>query len=132
VADRGDERRFGAVGGFGLRFGQRQIGRLGADPEIKTVAGGQSVARLSIATSENWTDREGQKQERMLDDYIRSHEKSFVDQGKPYIYVSLRLVCLGSGFGFGELALMKDIVRMASVRTTCTTTLATMSKKDFG
>jgi CRP-like cAMP-binding protein len=74
----------------------------------------------------------GQKQERMLDDYIRSHEKSFVDQGKPYIYVSLRLVCLGSGFGFGELALMKDIVRMASVRTTCTTTLATMSKKDFG
>ena len=40
------------------------IGRLGADPEVKTVAGGQNVARLSVATSENWTDREGQKQER--------------------------------------------------------------------
>jgi len=40
------------------------IGRLGADPELKTVTGGQSVARLSIATSENWTDKQGQKQER--------------------------------------------------------------------
>lgn len=40
------------------------IGRLGADPEVKTVTGGQTVARLSIATSENWTDREGKKQER--------------------------------------------------------------------
>lgn len=40
------------------------LGRLGADPEVKTVTGGQNVARLSVATSENWTDREGQKQER--------------------------------------------------------------------
>lgn len=40
------------------------IGRLGADPEVKTVGSGQQVARLSVATSENWTDKEGQKQER--------------------------------------------------------------------
>src|ERR1700730_9734118 len=40
------------------------VGRLGADPELKTVTGGQSVARLSLATSENWTDKQGQKQER--------------------------------------------------------------------
>src|SRR3982750_250182 len=40
------------------------VGRLGADPELKTVTGGQSVARLSIATSENWTDKQGQRQER--------------------------------------------------------------------
>jgi single-strand DNA-binding protein len=40
------------------------IGRLGADPEVKTVSGGNTVARLSVATSENWTDREGKKQER--------------------------------------------------------------------
>lgn len=40
------------------------VGRLGADPEVKTVSGGNTVARLSVATSENWTDREGQKQER--------------------------------------------------------------------
>jgi single-strand DNA-binding protein len=40
------------------------VGRLGADPEVKTVSGGNTVARLSVATSENWTDREGQRQER--------------------------------------------------------------------
>lgn len=40
------------------------VGRLGADPELKTVGSGQQVARLSVATSENWVDREGQKQER--------------------------------------------------------------------
>lgn len=40
------------------------VGRLGADPELKSVGNGQSVARLSIATSEQWTGKDGQKQER--------------------------------------------------------------------
>lgn len=40
------------------------VGRLGADPETRTVGQGQTVTRLSIATSENWNDRDGQKQER--------------------------------------------------------------------
>jgi single-strand DNA-binding protein len=40
------------------------LGRLGTDPEVKTVTGGNTVARLSLATSENWTDKQGQKQER--------------------------------------------------------------------
>lgn len=40
------------------------VGRLGADPEVKNVGQNQTVARLSVATSENWTDKEGQKQER--------------------------------------------------------------------
>lgn len=40
------------------------IGRMGADPEVKTITGGNTVARLSVATSENWKDKEGQKQER--------------------------------------------------------------------
>ncbi len=40
------------------------VGRLGADPETKQVGNGGTVARLSVATSENWVDKEGQKQER--------------------------------------------------------------------
>ena len=40
------------------------VGRLGADPEVKTVTGGNTVARLSLATSETWNDKNGQKQER--------------------------------------------------------------------
>ena len=33
------------------------IGRLGADPEIKQMANGKNVARLSLATSQNWKDK---------------------------------------------------------------------------
>ncbi|MCJ8277334.1 MAG: single-stranded DNA-binding protein [Bdellovibrionales bacterium] len=40
------------------------VGRLGSDPEVKTISSGQTVCRLSVATSENWTDRDGQRQER--------------------------------------------------------------------
>ncbi len=40
------------------------IGRLGTDPEIKTVSENNTVARLSVATSESWNGRNGQKQER--------------------------------------------------------------------
>ncbi len=40
------------------------IGRLGTDPETKTVSTGNAVTRMSVATSENWVDRDGQKQER--------------------------------------------------------------------
>ncbi len=40
------------------------VGRLGTDPEVKTISTGNTVARLSLATSEQWTDKEGQKQER--------------------------------------------------------------------
>jgi single-strand DNA-binding protein len=39
------------------------IGRLGQDPELKTV-GSSQVARLSIATSETYTDKNNQKQEK--------------------------------------------------------------------
>lgn len=40
------------------------VGNLGADPEIKAVGQGTNVARLSVATSESWVDKNGQKQER--------------------------------------------------------------------
>lgn len=40
------------------------IGHLGRDPELRYTQSGQAVANFSIATSEKWTDKEGQKQER--------------------------------------------------------------------
>ena len=33
------------------------IGRLGADPEIKQMVNGKSVARFSLATSQTWKDK---------------------------------------------------------------------------
>lgn len=40
------------------------VGRLGADPEIRYTQSGAGVANFNLATSENWTDRDGQRQER--------------------------------------------------------------------
>ena len=41
------------------------IGRLGADPEIKQMVNGKSVARLSVATSQTWKDKSsGERKEK--------------------------------------------------------------------
>ena len=41
------------------------IGNLGADPEVRALPSGQSVANLRIATSETWNDKaNGERRER--------------------------------------------------------------------
>ena len=41
------------------------IGRIGADPEIKQMVNGKNVARLSLATSQTWKDKNtGEKKEK--------------------------------------------------------------------
>lgn len=39
------------------------VGRLGADPEVRTLEGGTKVASVSLATSERYKDRNGNQQE---------------------------------------------------------------------
>jgi len=39
------------------------IGNLGKDPEVRFTPDGTPVATFSLATSENWTDKSGQRQE---------------------------------------------------------------------
>ena len=36
------------------------VGNLGNDPELKTTPNGSHVCELSVATNENWTDKQGQ------------------------------------------------------------------------
>lgn len=40
------------------------IGNLGRDPEIRYLPSGEAVANFSIATTEQWKDKNGNKQER--------------------------------------------------------------------
>ena len=41
------------------------IGNLGKDPEVRYSAGGSAIANITLATSDQWTDKQsGQKQER--------------------------------------------------------------------
>ena len=40
------------------------IGNLGADPETRTISNGDAMTTFSIATSERWTNKVGEKEER--------------------------------------------------------------------
>ncbi len=69
------------------------IGNLGADPEMRFTQDGRAIAGLRIATSESWTDKQGQKQERtewhsvsmfgklaeIAQQYLRKGSKVFIE-----------------------------------------------------
>lgn len=40
------------------------VGRLTRDPEMRSTPSGANVARIGLATSSNWTDKSGQRQEK--------------------------------------------------------------------
>lgn len=39
------------------------VGRVTADPQLRTTPGGQAVTTLGVATGRTWTDKNGQRQE---------------------------------------------------------------------
>lgn len=41
------------------------IGRLTRDPEVRKIPNGQSVASFAIATNRSWTNKDGQKQDKV-------------------------------------------------------------------
>ncbi|MBW1896055.1 MAG: single-stranded DNA-binding protein, partial [Deltaproteobacteria bacterium] len=40
------------------------IGNLGRDPEVRYTPGGTAVANFTLATTENWTNKDGEKESR--------------------------------------------------------------------
>jgi len=44
-----------------LRNSVQLIGNLGMDPEVKTLESGKTVARISLATTEKYTNKKGDK-----------------------------------------------------------------------
>ena len=62
------------------------IGRLGADPEIKQMVNGKSVARLSLATSQTWKDKNtGEKKEKTEWHRIVVFNEGLVNVVKQYL-----------------------------------------------
>lgn len=74
------------------------VGNLGADPDIHSLTGGQSVANLRIATSESWSDKEtGERRERtewhnvsVFSPNAVSYAQSYLKKGSP-VYIEGRL-----------------------------------------
>lgn len=69
------------------------IGNLGSDPEIRYMPNGEAVANFSIATTDQWKDKQGQKQERTTWHRIVCYRKlaeiveAYVKKGRS-VYVS--------------------------------------------
>ena len=62
------------------------IGRLGADPEIKQMVNGKSVARLSLATSQSWKDKStGEKKEKTEWHRIVVFNEGLVNEVQQYL-----------------------------------------------
>ena len=40
------------------------VGNLGRDPDVRFTPSGRAVAKFSVATTERWTDQQGQRQEK--------------------------------------------------------------------
>ena len=70
------------------------IGNLGADPEVRQTSGGNSVTTLSLATSDQWRDKQtGENQERtewhrvvafqrlaeIMGEYLRKGSKVYIE-----------------------------------------------------
>jgi single-strand DNA-binding protein len=108
------------------------IGNLGADPEVRSTNNGSRVANLSLATSRQWTDQKGEKQEKtewhkvicwnnkgfMLADLVEY--RTWEDKEKQTRYVTeivaREIILLGSrgagGEGSGEFARAKATAKV--------------------
>ena len=72
------------------------IGNLGKDPEMRFMPNGDAVCNFSIATTENWKDKNGQKQEKTEWHNIVIYRKlaeiagEYLKKGQP-VYIEGRL-----------------------------------------
>ena len=65
------------------------IGNLGKDPEIRSTKQGDEIATFSLATSERWVDKDGNKQE-------KTHWHNIVIFNKPLVGIVKKYVTKGS------------------------------------
>lgn len=65
------------------------IGNLGKDPEIRSTKQGDEIATFSLATSERWVDKDGNKQE-------KTHWHNIVIFNKPFVKIVKNYVTKGS------------------------------------
>lgn len=72
------------------------VGNLGRDPEVRYMPNGEAVCNFSIATTDNWKDKSGAKQERTEWHNIVMYRKlaeiagEYLKKGRP-VYVEGRL-----------------------------------------
>ncbi len=73
------------------------IGNLGKDPEIKTMQDGREIARLTLATSESWKDKQsGERREKTEWHNISIFNEGLVNIAKNYLRKGSKVFIEGS------------------------------------
>ncbi|MBL0725638.1 MAG: single-stranded DNA-binding protein [Alphaproteobacteria bacterium] len=72
------------------------IGNVGNDPEIKTFSNGSRVVNFSIATSESWKNKEGDRQERTEWHRITVYPEALITVIERYVKKGSKLYIEGS------------------------------------
>lgn len=73
------------------------IGYLGKDPEMKTVANGNEMAILSVATTKRWKDKaDGERRERTSWHRVVVYQKSGAEFAKKYLKKGMHVAIEGS------------------------------------
>ena len=72
------------------------VGRLGQNPEVKYTPSGAPVANFSVATSESWTDKSGQKQEKTEWHRVVIFNENLVKLAKSYLKKGSKVFIEGS------------------------------------
>lgn len=61
------------------------LGRLGKDPEIRATQDGKEIANLTIATSESWKDKNGERKEKTEWHRVVLFSDGLVNVAKAYL-----------------------------------------------
>jgi single-strand DNA-binding protein len=72
------------------------LGRLTRDPEIRSLNGGDQVASFSVATSDTWKDRNGQRQERSQFHPVVIWNQALIEATVPHLKKGSRVMVEGA------------------------------------
>ena len=72
------------------------VGNLGRDPEIRMSAAGQKIAHLSVATSDTWRDKSGERQEKTEWHRVVIFNSNLADFSEKYLKKGSKVYVEGS------------------------------------
>lgn len=72
------------------------IGRVGKDPEIRQNGSGQKIANFSIATSETWKDKSGERQEKTEWHRVVIFNQGLAEIAERYVHKGTKLYIEGA------------------------------------
>ncbi len=72
------------------------VGNLGRDPEIRHTNSGQKIANLSVATSDTWKDKSGERQERTEWHRVVVFNANLADVAERYLHKGSKVYLEGA------------------------------------